>query len=160
MQNNVAQAMWDKHFEPCFAMLNDIIMTCPDHLWTQPIRGHAPIWQQVCHALAGTWVWFRPAGKPFQEPPMGEAVAEMQVIPDYSMTKEDVLGFAVEAKARAEAFLAMAGETLMAPYSFCEKVTNLDIIMDQIRHLQHHVGYCNCILGENGCAAPWQGTRM
>ena len=68
------------------------------------------------------------------------------------------MAFAAETKSRADAFftLAMEGENLMAPFSFYDKVTNLDIIMMQIRHIQHHVGYCNHILGEHNGAVPWK----
>jgi hypothetical protein len=29
-------------------------------------------------------------------------------------------------------------------------ITNLDVILGQIRHLQYHVGHCESILRENG----------
>lgn len=155
MNNCIAESL-KSHYQSSFAMLTEIIDSCPEDLWSQSVRGHSPIWQNICHALAGSWVWFRPAGQPFQEPPMGEEVAELKIIPDYTMSKEDVLEFAKEAQSRAEAFIALNQDALTAPFSFYPKLNNLDIIIDQIRHIQHHVGYCNSIMGEKGAAVSWK----
>ena len=155
---NVAESIQRYHFEPSFEMLVEIISTCPDELWGNGKQNHHPIWQHIYHALAGSWIWFRPAGRPFQEPPLGEGIAELKVYPQQNQTKQQVLAFAVEAKARAVAFFAMAkeGQNLTAAYSFYDKISNLDVIMMQIRHIQHHVGYCNSILAEHNAAVPWK----
>lgn len=39
---------------------------------------------------------------------------------------------------------------LLEPNVLYEKITNLDVINMQIRHIMYHVGYCNCILHEEG----------
>lgn len=149
-----------RHFDLSFSMLMEVIRVCPQALW-QERGGRAPIWQIVYHALAGAWVWFRPAGQPFQEPPVGGDVAELQVIPEQALSKEEVEAFAAQAKARADAFIAGVSQegSLLAPYSFYDKLTNLDVLIEQIRHIQHHVGYCNAILGEVGSAAPWPSPQ-
>jgi len=145
------------NFEPCFEMLTDIIKQCPEELWAAS-NEHSPVWQNIFHTLAGTWIWFRPAGQPFQEPPLGKEIAELEIVPHQAMTKQEVLDFAGEAKARADLFFGIAADedSLIAPYSFYSKLTNLDVIMGQIRHIQHHVGYCNKILGEMGVSVPWK----
>jgi len=33
------------------------------------------------------------------------------------------------------------------------KISNMDVILMQIRHLQYHVGHCNSILRERGAEA-------
>ena len=137
-------------------MLTDVIESCPDDLWERGEDGH-PIWQIVYHTLAGTWVLMRPVGEPFQEPPQGEEVAELKTIPQYALSKDQVIEFAAEAKNRAESFIAVIGKgDLQAPLWHYDKYTNLDIILGQIRHIQHHVGYCNRILGERGIAVSWR----
>jgi len=160
MSGNIVEDINERHFTPCFEMLTQIISSCPDDLWEG--RGdELPIWQIICHALAGSWVWFRPTDQPFQEPPMGEAVAELKVTPQEPMTRQEVSNFAAEAMARAQAFFSLAEEAgPLSPYSFYPKLTNLDVIIDQVRHIQHHVGYCNKILGERGAAIMWQGVKL
>lgn len=150
-----AQAL-SRHLDSCFSMLMEVVRVCPQALW-QERGGKPPVWQIVYHTLAGAWVWFRPAGQPFLEPPVGEDVAELKVVPEQALSKEEVEAFAAQAKDRAEAFFASVSRegTLLAPYSFYDKLTNLDVIAEQIRHIQHHIGYCNAILGKVGCAVPW-----
>jgi hypothetical protein len=152
---DIASAI-NRHFQASFAMLMEVVKVCPQALW-QERGGRAPIWQIVYHTLAGAWVWFRPAGQPFQEPPVGGDVAELKVVPERTLSKEEVETFASAAKARADAFIAGVSQegNLLAPYSFYDKFTNMDVILDQIRHIQHHVGYCNAILGEVDSAVPW-----
>ncbi|MTI96301.1 MAG: hypothetical protein FH749_12630 [Firmicutes bacterium] len=78
------------HYVPCLDMLIRIVELCPDQLWDEKSQGPPP-WQIIYHTLAGSWVWFRPMGSPFQEPRLGEAVAELKTIPADCLTKEEVL---------------------------------------------------------------------
>jgi hypothetical protein len=46
---------------------------------------------------------------------------------------------------------------LSEPNVIYNKITNLDVINMQIRHIMYHVGYCNCILHEEGVpAVEWK----
>jgi hypothetical protein len=145
------------HVGPCFEMLDKVVESCPDELWLAGDGSSMPVWQIVYHTCAGAWVWFRPAGEPFTEPPMGGAVAELETPAERGLSKAEVRAFAAEAKRRAERFLAAAGcDWITAPYSHYSKMSNLDVVIGQVRHLQHHIGYCNRILSAHGVAVPWQ----
>lgn len=37
----------------------------------------------------------------------------------------------------------------MEPCVLFEEITKLDVILMQVRHVQHHIGYCNGILNSN-----------
>jgi len=38
---------------------------------------------------------------------------------------------------------------LLEPCVLYEEITKTDVILMQIRHVQHHIGYCNSILNSN-----------
>ena len=62
-------------------------------------------------------------------------------------------------RGRADAFLGALDERrLLATSSIYEKCTNADLVLGQIRHIQHHVGYSSCLLRMSGAdAAKWIG---
>ena len=93
---------------------------------------------------------------------MGGEIAELKELPQFTASKDQVREFASEARSRADAFFTMAaeGENLLAPLWFYNVLTNLGIIVGQIRHIQHHVGYCNSILRKKGIVVPWKETKL
>ena len=154
--NDPIQLIKERHFDPCLEMLIQAIAVCPDELWVKTDHGHS-IWQIVYHTLAGTWVWLRPVGTEFREPGLGEKIAELKEKPREALSKEQTLAFARETMERSNAFFAAVDGKVTGPF-WC-KITNLDIILSQIRHIQHHIGYINKILSVHGVTVPWNEYR-
>lgn len=156
---DVIRLIQNRHYVPSLEMLTRIVELCPDDLWDDKSQG-PPLWQIVYHTLAGSWVWFRPVGSPFQEPPLGEEIAELKTVPAECLSKEEVLLFAEEVRERADSFFAAVGGKLTEPCWFINKVTNMDIVLCQVRHIQHHVGYLNRLMSEVGIPVPWQEATI
>jgi hypothetical protein len=148
-----------RQFAPSLEMLADIVETCPHSAWSDSRSGR-PLWQRVLHALISVQFWFREASEPFAPPDLGTGpVPDLDQRPVVEVDKDTVQAYLQTIRARADTFFAsLDDERLLAPCSICDKCTYADLILGQIRHLQHHVGYCNSLLQAGGApAAKWRG---
>jgi hypothetical protein len=136
-----------RQLDPSIKMLQDLIDVCPDQVWTSSGDGR-PFWQQIMHALISVQFWFREADEAFRPPDLGQGpVPDLDVEPGFSVSKESVKDYLSVIVRRIDAFfLRLSEEKLTSPSSIYNKVSYADIAVGQIRHLQHHVGYCNAIL--------------
>jgi hypothetical protein len=152
-------AVLRRQFEPSLEMLADIVEACPAALWLDSRYGR-PLWQNVIHALTGVRFWLREASQPFSPPDFGQGpIPDLDETPSFDVDKQTVTGYLESIRTVAGAFFAaLDDERLLAASSVYNKCTYADLILGQIRHLQHHVGYCNCLL-KAGNASPgrWQG---
>ena len=139
-----------RQFNPSFQMLGNLIEACPDALWTSRASGN-PFWQQIAHALIGIQFWFRDAEEKFVAPDFGQGpIADLDVKPVFQLSKHEIWEYMEVVAKRVDAFFKrMSNATLLKVSSIYDKCTNADIIMMQIRHVQHHVGYCNSLLHSN-----------
>ena len=144
---------------PTLQMIGDIIDICPESLWNDSRSGR-PFWQQVLHALIGIQFWFREASEAFSPPDFGQgAIPDLDQAPTFAVDKATVRAYWQTMRGRADAFLdALDERRLLAPSSIYARCTNADLVLGQIRHIQHHVGYCSCLLRMSGASvAKWIG---
>ena len=148
-----------RQISPTFHMIADIIDTCPDSLWNDSRSGR-PFWQQVLHALIGIQFWFREASEAFVPPDLGQGtIPDLDQVPNFTVDKDIVRAYLQTMRSRADAFFdSFNDEALLVNSSIYDKYTNADLILRQIRHIQHHVGYCSCLLRIGGAKPPkWIG---
>lgn len=138
-------------FNLAFSMISEFIEICPDELWNKKLGGHI-FWQQLLHTYTGTNFWFRLQKHEFVEPFQGHNVyPELEKDAETEISKEQLKEFLLEVKKEAEEFFKDKEDSwLLEPNVLFDKINNLDVISMQIRHIMYHVGYCNCILNENG----------
>ncbi len=136
-----------RQIEPSFAMLAKIIDTCPKSIWAQR-NIDPPMWQQVFHVLYGMDYWFSKSKKDFSPPKFEPEVNPVlgETSPDF-LEQHDTLEYLNHVQIKAIEFIEnLTADDLIAPSSIYKKWTNLDVILEQIRHLQHHIGYLNRII--------------
>ncbi len=149
-----------RHLSPAFDMMEKVIAGCPDDLWTasRP-HGPAPIWLHLYHALAGIDFWLRSTKEEaFDFPTFGK-----DVDPDIAkcsrdfLSKDEIRTYIERARKKAAAYAEAAGrDGLLSTWPFADTFTRADTFLGQIRHIQHHVGYCNSLLSSAGApAAAW-----
>ncbi len=139
-----------RQLDPSYRMISDLIEACPEALWTSNLSGK-PFWQQIMHVLIGIQFWFREAEEEFTVPDLGQGpIPDLDIIATFSLTKGQVKEYQeLMAKRIAEFFSNMDDKRLMTASSIYDKYTYADIVIGQIRHFQHHVGYCNSVLHSN-----------
>jgi DinB superfamily len=152
-------AVLRRQIDPTLQMLADIVESCPDSLWTDSRTGR-PFWQQVIHALTGVRLWLREASQPFSPPDFGQGpVPDLDQMPSFAVDRLAVKKYLQAIQAVVDSFFTSVDDSrLLLPSSVYDRFTDADLILMQIRHLQHHIGYCNCLL-QVGHAKPakWLG---
>lgn len=153
MRDSVSATL-KEHFWYSIEMLGEAVSKCPFHVWERTKDGH-PYWQIVLHILTGLHYWTRNAGEPFDYPFSNRRVyPELDALPADTVTPDEMQSYFQTVKAKVEDFLAhLSDEQLNDISDLNPEYTNLDLLLCQIRHIQHHLGACNTILKENGAAA-------
>jgi hypothetical protein len=128
-------------------MAKKIIESCPKAIWAQR-NINPPIWQQVYHMLYGVDYWFSETKESFQPPAFNEDV--ISVLGEESagfIDQNDMLGYLDYVSKKVEKFIGGLDEIKIIQASVLyNKWTNLDVIIEQVRHVQHHLGYLNRVL--------------
>jgi uncharacterized damage-inducible protein DinB len=148
-----------RQLEPTFQMIADVIDKCPESSWIDARSGR-PLWQQVLHALIGIQFWFRESSEAFIPPDFGQgSVPDLDEAPTFEVSKDTVRAYMQTMHARAEAFFdSLDDRRLLSTTSLYDKFTYGDLILGQIRHIQHHVGYCGALMRTGGAGVPkWKG---
>lgn len=155
----ISLILW-RQFDPAFGMLSETIRNCPNAVWNKRVGAQAPVWQHVLHTLTGIAFWFRSSGEEFAIPDFGKGVTpDLDQGPGETPAADEILGYLAETRRQAQAFVeGKSDEQLLEPCAVYEGITNCDVILMQIRHFQHHIGYCNRLLAAAGARpAAWQG---
>ncbi|WP_105618154.1 DinB family protein [Vallitalea okinawensis] len=150
MSNTALLKITKTQFELAFTMLEKILETCPDDLWYEKKGGYV-FWQQLLHTLTGINFWFRQNNVKFVEPFEDKKVyPELENEPEHQITRKDLIEYKNAVKDLINTFFAHKDDKWLHDNSILfDKIKNIDVIFMQVRHIQYHVGYCNCILREN-----------
>lgn len=149
-----------RQFEPTLEMLRRAIQECSDEVWDAKDE-EAPFWQQAYHTLFWLDFWLSDPDEGFEPPSFHgrDAVALVQTsCPSFS--REQIEGYLEEVYAKCGKLLD--GLTLDALDQESQisgkRWTVGDRLLGQLRHVQHHVGYMNCMLRRKAGSAPgWIG---
>lgn len=127
-----------------------MIEKCPDDLWDEK-KGGFIFLQQLLHAFTGINFWLRTKNENFIEPfPDKKVYPELDNDPENQLTRSDIKEYKNFVKEVAKAFFEDKDDMWLAGSCILyDKITNLDVIFMQIRHIQYHIGHCNSILREN-----------
>jgi hypothetical protein len=147
-----------RHLEPCIGMLEEIVDDCPDELWVMDQKG-APIWRHVYHTVVGIDFWFRGSkNDAFDFLTFGKSVEPDLEKPSRDrLTRKELKRCIARTRVKLSAFVkTVHGEGLCSKSELTEVFTKADLLLMQIRHFQHHIGYCNALMRSNGAeAAKW-----
>ena len=136
-----------RQFQPSFRMIAKIINSCPKSIWAQK-NIDPPIWQQVYHVLYGIDYWFSESKDKFAPPDFDENVhAVLGEASEGFIEQEDIKEYLEYVEKKVLKFISGLDEnSITAPSKLYAKWTNLDVVLEQIRHFQHHLGYLNRVL--------------
>jgi hypothetical protein len=141
-------------------MLAKAIELCPDDAWADD-SGHAPVWEQVYHALFWFNAWLRDWQKPIEYPEFHIAEAlDIKRRAGKTIDRSQILAYLAKVSADYEAFMTGVDDAglLDTATAFGRQWTTADRILGQVRHIQHHVGYLNAILSASrGVRVHWVG---
>jgi len=133
-----------RQFVPAFRMFRKLIEACPKALWSQK-NIEPPIWQQFYHVLYGLDYWFSESKGAFVAPRFAsEANSALGEASAVILDKDVLLGYLDFVENKSMTFMEqLSYEDLPAASALYTKWTNFDVVLEQLRHLQHHIGYMN-----------------
>jgi uncharacterized damage-inducible protein DinB len=139
----------------CFDMLENLIDKTPYTIWNEK-KGGSVFWQQILHALSSSLYWLRTETEGFSEPYADLKVyPELENDPEDELTKDQINQLLKEAEELAgNYFDRYDSEQLLMESVLVHKISGLDVVFMQIRHLQYHIGHCEAILRESGLDVP------
>ena len=145
-----------RQFYPSLETVKGLIDRCPDELWLKNVG--RPYWQHIYHALVGPDFWFRM--EEFRLYSFKKDVTpDLTVKSKDSLTREEMGQYYRIVKEKCDRFFnSMNTQKLFLESYISKEHTNTDLVLSQIRHIQHHVGFCNCLLRQHDFeAVEWRG---
>mgnify|MGYP006288943445 CR=1 FL=1 len=136
-------------------MLTASIDQWPDDLWDARDGNEAPAWQYFAHILMGIDYWL-PSENGHAIPDFARRVNTNLGEPSHaSLTRQEVRDFSLEVGEKVERYFhGLTDEQITAPSPVYDQWTHLDVIVEVIRHTQHHVGQLNLLLSQKGHLPP------
>ena len=150
MENCIFLNKLKNHFFASFSMLEKIIDICPDKLWNKKLSGFI-FWQQILHTITGGLFWLRSENNEFIEPYKEKNVfPELEKDPENILSKNELKKCIFELKDMVEIWFSKKDDDwLKLPSIIYNKATNFDIIINQIKHFDYHIGHCESIFRNN-----------
>jgi hypothetical protein len=139
-------------FERVFSGMEQFLEICPDEIWKRTFGGW-PVWQHVYHVLVLAGLTM---GESPESAPMPEEVALFSQTPDVPWSKTEAKAFAVQKRAKAEAYFAQLNDATLAQTNerlskrFAKNMPQSAAISLMTGHLFYHLGVCDSALREQG----------
>jgi hypothetical protein len=138
-------------------MLDNAMAACPDTLWDDGSGQHA-FWYLAFHTLFWLDLYLTGSVEGFA-PPAPFTLEELDpagIIPDRPYPKDELRGYLTQCRSRMRA--AIGGLTDETARRSCRfgwgEVGYLELLMYNLRHVQHHVGQLNLMLRQKAGSAP------
>lgn len=148
-------------FGAALDMLENAVRACPEEHWTGP-RVEQAFWYLTFHTLF--WLDYYLADDPATfAPPPPYTLGEMDpagVYPDRPYRKDELLAYLDHGRRRLRETIegldeARARETRTLRWG---ELTRVELLLYNMRHVQHHAGQLNLMLRQSVDAAPrWVG---
>ena len=149
--------IWSQ-FGAAIDMLENSIKMCPEEIWDDGTRNFSSYWYLVSHALfwldlylSGTLENFAP------QPPFGlEELDPAGVIPERAYTKDELLKYLNHCREKCRDVIKNLTEesaNRQCNFGWLE-LSFGELILDNMRHVQHHTAQLNLILRQKTDSAP------
>jgi hypothetical protein len=148
--------IWQQ-FGAAIEMLESAIRACPDHLWDD--RSQEPeFWYVVFHTLFYLDLYLSDSDVGFA-PPAPFTLDEMDergLMPERVFTKEELLSYLSHGREKCRTTIAaMADERSRQRSGFhWLDLSVAEVMLYNMRHVQHHAGQLNLLLRQKTHAAP------
>lgn len=155
--DNAVSAAIARQLGASIDMLDNAIAGCPDPLWDDGSGPYA-FWYIAFHTLFWLDLYLKGSVEDYK-PPAPFTLEELDpagIIPDRPYTKEELRSFL--AHCRRHLHQAIAGLTEEAASRRCRfgwgEASYLELLLYNLRHVQHHVGQLNLRIREKTGSAP------
>jgi hypothetical protein len=141
------QALYQQ-FAAAITMLENAIRACPDALWDDR-KQWAPFWQIVHHTVYYLDLYFTEFDEILTTSPKNNGSDHrLETKPDRIRSKSELLKHLSQARGRCFCGLDSLTESHLAkPTAFeWQSFNQANLILDNLRHVQHHVGQLVLIL--------------
>jgi hypothetical protein len=145
-----------RQFHAAIDMLANALKACPDSLWSSQERG--AFWYLAFHALFFLDLYLSPEDEDRFRPPPPFGLSELAegVAPDRAYRKDELLGYLDHCRKKLDAVMAAMTEAWVTdpcPFSF-RAMSNGELLLYNMRHVQHHAAQLNMLLRERTNSAP------
>ena len=151
--NSIRQSIWSQ-FGAGLDMLENAIQMCPDELWNTELN----FWYASYHCIFWTDYYLTTEPSKF-EPPMPFTFSEFDPtgkMPDRTYTKTELLSYLEYCRRKASLLISeltidKLNERWINEY---KNYSILEILLYNLRHIQHHSAQINLLLRQNINNAP------
>jgi DinB superfamily len=146
-------------------MLENAIGACPDELWSDRLarpewddRNVVGFWYVVYHALFFLDYYLADSTKAFRPPPPFtlDELDPAGLLPERPYSKEELQNYLEHCRTKARSVInSLTAEKAEEQRTFPSFEGSLgELLLVQVRHIQHHVGQLNLLLRQNTGSAP------
>jgi DinB superfamily len=153
MESVVKEALWNQ-FGASIDMLENAILKCPDKLWYNGSK----FWYKAYHCIFWTDYYLTLEPKQFLPPP-GYSLSEFDpsgVMPERVYSKDELLSYLRHCREKCHSLISkLTFETATARWvNDYKNYSIIEILIYNVRHIQHHTGQLNMILRQAINDAP------
>ena len=161
MDKKAKEIIW-MQFGAAIDMLDNAIVACPDELWDDRSKQHE-FWYMASHTLFWLDYYLTADADNFAPPPpFGlEELDPSGVIPERPYTKDELRTYLKYCRDKCrDTILSMTDERASEPYKFGRLDFSIaELLLYNMRHVQHHAAQLNLILRKETDSAPGWGFR-
>jgi hypothetical protein len=155
MNNSINEAIWNQ-FGASIEMLENVILLCPEELWDTELK----FWSKAYHCIFWTDYYLSNDPKEFtpKEPFDLSEFDPMGKMPQRTYSKQELITYLLYCKEKAKQQITEFNtETLTKRWvNDYKNYSFLEIIIYNIRHIQHHSAQLNLLLRQQiNSSTPW-----
>lgn len=138
-------------------MLANAIEACPDSVWSG--QGRGAFWYLAFHTLFFLDLYLSEEDESRFHPPPPFGLTELEdevVVPEPAYGKNELLGYLEHCRKKLDAVMAGMTEAWAAspcPFDY-RKMSNGELLLYNMRHVQHHAAQLNLRLRQTTDSAP------
>jgi hypothetical protein len=160
MDTKCKEIIW-RQFGAAIDMLENAIRHCPDDLWGDRSRQHE-LWYMAYHTLFWLDLYLSGPIEGFTPPPPFTLVEldPAGLLPDRVYSKDELLTYLEHGRKKCKETIAgLTDESAEKRYRFgWGDATMVELLLYNLRHVQHHTAQINLILRQTIDSAPrWVG---
>jgi uncharacterized damage-inducible protein DinB len=146
-----------QQFHAAIDMLANAIEACPDSVWAGQRTG--AFWYLAFHTLFFLDLYLSPVDEDQFRPPLPFGLTELQdevIVPEPAYGQEELLGYLEHCRQKLDGVLAGMTEGWVAaacPFAF-RAMSNGELLLYNMRHVQHHTAQLNLLLRQRTDSAP------
>jgi uncharacterized damage-inducible protein DinB len=146
-----------QQFQAAIDMLANAIHACPAAVWFG--QGPGAFWYLAFHTLFFLDLYLSPVDEDRFRPPTPFGVTELAeegTLPERAYGKDELLGYLEHCRQKLDAVMAGMTEAWVAeacPFAY-RAMSNGELLLYNMRHVQHHAAQLNLLLRQRTDSAP------